>query len=256
MNTTHLIKELNTLYNLSVIKNYIKSLVQIIIDSLFPVSDADKLLFSYSPQQALKELPKATKTPIDNTYSIFAYKNELATRLIWNIKYKKNIKAVKIGGFALYEKIINDPSCALRSDTSFEGQAITNNRFLIIPIPITQKRRNERGFNQCEFLVDEILKLDKTSGKIITSKDLLIRTVHKDRQTLKSREERLEDAKNIFVVNQEVFNKIYPHNSTAMKNLTVIVIDDVITTGSTMKEAIETLRSAGFSRVIGISLAH
>lgn len=219
------------------IKKYVKSFVQIIIDSLFPISNADKLLFSYTPEQASKELPKAPNTPIPYTYSIFAYKNELVTRLVWNIKYKKNIKAVQIGGYALYEKLKNDPS-------------------LLIPIPITQKRRNERGYNQCELLVDEILRLDGMNSKIITSKDLLVRTVHRDRQTLKDREERLEDAKNIFSINKEALKIFNSNNSEATKKISIIVIDDVITTGSTMKEAMETLKKAGLVNVMGISLAH
>lgn len=242
------------------INKFLKSFFQIVVDSLFPISNADKLLFSYTPEQALRELPKAPKTPIENTYSVFAYKNELVTRLVWNIKYKKNTKAIQIGGYALYERIINDQL------------SMVNNQFLLIPIPITQKRRNERGYNQCELLVDEIHRLDRTNGKILTSKDLLVRTVHKDRQTMKNREKRLEDAKNIFSVNKGVLDSIRGNylkldlspnkaisdlnKSVAPENLFVIVIDDVITTGSTMKEAIETLGSAGFDRVIGISLAH
>lgn len=241
---------------------FIPSFFKIIIDSLFPISNADKLLFSYTKEQALQELPKAPQTPFLNTYLVFAYKNELVIRLIWNIKYKKNMQAVGIGGYALYEKITpsplklrrasNNPSYALRSATSFEGQAITNKQILLVPIPMTRKRKNERGFNQCELLVDEIIKLDKT-GQLITYKDLLIRTVHQDRQTLKDRRSRLEDAKGVFSINENVFT---PSDNVSIKNLPIIIIDDVITTGSTMKEAMETLRSAGFKQVIGISLAH
>jgi predicted amidophosphoribosyltransferase len=41
-----------------------------------------------------------------------------------------------------------------------------------------------------------------------------------------------------------------------LKESFVIIIDDVITTGSTMKEAVLTLRSAGFANVYGLSVAH
>lgn len=250
----------------------IRSFLKIIIDSLFPISNADKLLFSYTEKEAFQKLPKAPQTPFPNTYSVFAYKNDLVTRLVWNIKYKKNMQAVRIGGYGLYEKITpsplklpisprlrrtsrrasNNPSYALRSATSFEGQAIIKNQILLIPIPMTRKRKNERGFNQCELLVDEIIKLDKT-GQLIACKDLLIRTIHQDRQTLKDRRSRLEDAKGIFSINENVFTL---NGNVSIKNLPVVIIDDVITTGSTMKEAMETLTLAGFKQVIGISLAH
>ncbi len=256
---------------------YLKSIVQIIINSLFPISNTDKLLFSYTPKQALDKLPKALNTPIQGTYSVFAYKDEVVKRLIWNIKYKKNAEAIEIGGYALYRKIggiINNqfpitPSSPLDKNSGL--RRASNDQILLIPIPITQRRKNERGFNQCELLVNEILRLDKADKNLITSKDLLTRTVHKDRQTLKGRDERLEDAKNIFSIdnkildllednyfksNQNLLENNFTSDNKSAKNLLVIVIDDVITTGSTIKEAVETLMSAGFDRVIGISLAH
>ena len=45
-------------------------------------------------------------------------------------------------------------------------------------------------------------------------------------------------------------------NEIPLKNIPLIIIDDVITTGSTMFEAMETLKKAGFDDVHGLSLAH
>jgi len=256
----------------------LRSLFQIIIDSLFPISNTDKLLFSYTKEQAFEKLPKAPQTPIQNTYSVFAYKNDLVTRLVWNIKYKKNLTAIGIGGYALSKKIDEIiPYALFASLRNTKGKQFSllrslqapptlknrgyeghNDQVLLIPIPMSNKRRKERGFNQCELLVDEILQLDKTD-RLIACKDLLIRTIHKDRQTLKGREERLEDAKDVFFVNEESLKSIkknHVNKDIPLKNIPVIIIDDVITTGSTIKEAVETLKNTGFDHVIGISLAH
>ncbi|MFA6554642.1 MAG: phosphoribosyltransferase family protein [Candidatus Paceibacterota bacterium] len=239
------------------------NLYRIIIDALFPISSADKELFSYTPEQAFKKLPPAPLSPISYTHSIFAYKDELVTRLVWNIKYKKSEKAVKIGGYALYQNIAR---YHFRSD-ELQRNEVDIRKITLIPIPITSKRRKERGYNQCELLLDEVKLLD-IENKLIIRKDLLERIQHLSRQTLKNREERLESAKNIFAVNEKTVQMIrdsqisvmddlvHKENQISLRNIPLIVIDDVITTGSTMKEAMKTLREFGFKNVKGISLAH
>ncbi len=205
-----------------------------ILDALFPRSEAELESLAYQPKEAWLKLPRAPEPPLKAAFSIFAYKDERVSKLVWNIKYKKSARAATIGGYALYRQFIEFTKGA--------------HNITVIPIPITQKRRNERGYNQCELLVDEMKRLD-IDDKFTICKDLLERAHHLPRQTLKNREDRLESIKGIFAVNEEVMARI-------MKNTTVVVIDDVITTGSTMEEAMETLKNAGFKDVFGLSLAH
>lgn len=228
------------------------SFFEIILEAIFPSSKTDNLLFSYSKERALEILPPAPVSPITFTQSIFAYKNDLVKSLIWNIKYKKSTKALEIGAYAMYLEIIKI------------ANSIKAKQVLLIPIPISYRRKNERGYNQCELLLNKIVEFDNNLGKssneqiIISCNDLLNRTTHKDRQTLKDRSHRLEDAKNIFGINQESLDrlKIELDKLNAGFETVVIVIDDVITTGSTIKEAIVTIRKAGFKNVRGLSLAH
>jgi len=228
----------------------LKSFWGVFVDALFPLADAERALASMSPEQALAELPPAP--PYDGSVadlglgmrSIFAYQDERASKLVWSIKYKRSAHAVKLGGYALYRSVA--------------GTA------LIVPMPITERRRRERGYNQCELLIDEIRRLDMagdvthdTSGDaprhavspLSFDADLLERIHHVSRQTLKSRADRLESAKGIFAVNEEAAARYD-------KGLPIVVIDDVITTGSTMKAALDALRAAGFTDVRGLSLAH
>lgn len=237
--------------------NFINTIYHTFLDALFPLSKTEDTLLSYSPEKAYEKLPPAPPftgliVPLPEARSIFAYKDEKVSKLVWNIKYKKSKQAVKIGGYALYRKLTEEVS-------PFLGRGETS---VFVPIPITPQRRRERGFNQCELLLDEIERLSMydvghrlaeveppQTTRFIFEKDLLIRTRNVSRQTLKNRSERSESAKDIFAVNKEVTEMIRGESG-------IVIIDDVITTGSTMHEAIETLKKAGFERVYGLSLAH
>jgi predicted amidophosphoribosyltransferase len=180
-------------------------LSEIILEVLFPSSKTDAKLFSYDKKLAIETLPPAPDSPIISSQSIFAYKNDLVKSLIWNIKYKKSAKAIEIGGYALYLRIIKI------------AKEIKAKQILLVPIPISHRRKNERGYNQCELLLNKILEFNDISEKydeklnIIACNDLINRVIHKDRQTLKDRSHRLKDAKNIFEINlYDSYNKNKP----------------------------------------------
>lgn len=219
-----------------------KYFYSLILDSLFPLSLAEKNVLSYSPEQALKFLPPSPPVPIRHATAVFAYKNEMVKQLVWHIKYKKSEIAVGIAGYALWNKI---QSLQIFHDSKTP--------ILILPIPLTSRRYNERGYNQCELIVDELIKI--SDSRLITKHDVLIRTQYKTRQTDKSRSQRLESARGIFAVDEKVLQESVAQHSE-FKNKQVIIIDDVITTGSTMKEAMETMRKVGFENVYGLGVAH
>ncbi len=262
---------------------FLTNIFHTILDALFPISSAETELFSYSPEEVLQKLPVAPDysglviTPNDSKFmdSIFAYKDERVAKMIWNIKYKKSHAAISIGGFALHQKLRASTISRFVRDTPYASaeasagspsptfgpkrpsESLVVPALLIIPMPITNRRRKERGYNQCELLLDEIQNIAERDGRhdMVFEKDLLIRTLHADRQTLKGRADRQESAKGIFGVNEEVARKFLDQHEKNQKNY-VVIIDDVITTGSTMKEAIDTLKNAGFEDVRGLSLAH
>jgi competence protein ComFC len=208
----------------------LKFIYSVIINALFPITQAEQELFKFTPEQAYASLPKAPKTPLPNTDAIFAYKDERVAKMVWNIKYKKSGHALGLGGYALFTRL---SEMELPTGT------------VLVPIPISPQRRRERGYNQCELLLEAVALLD-VPQKYSISKDVLIRTRHVSRQTLKGRKERIKTAVGIFDV-RDPFD-ISP-------STIYVVIDDVITTGSTINEAIETLRASGLI-VYGLSLAH
>jgi ComF family protein len=200
-----------------------------IIDIFFPPTREELLIRALSPHDFLKKARTAPISPLSFASSLFAYKDPLVRELIWQIKYKKNRHAAHIAATALYTRLLEFSS-----------------RLTLVPIPISKKRRRERGYNQCELIIDEIMKLDQEK-RFLRDYSLLIRSKHIERQTLKGRTERLKNAKGIF----EAREKEDREGATQ-----IIIIDDVMTTGSTAKEARETLLAAGYKNVGALTIAH
>lgn len=184
----------------------------------------------------------STLPPAENEheyiYAIFCYKNALAKKLIWNLKYKGDRELVKIISRILYENIIEDLS----------EKVILNNFTapIVIPISATKRRMKEKGFNQCERIVKELEKLDKNNSFEIIC-DALMKTKETESQAhTKNKTARLNNLKNSFGV--KLPGKITNRN--------IILIDDVWTTGATIKEARKELLEAGAKKVIAYTIAH
>lgn len=199
-------------------------LLNYVLDFIFPPNAQELRIRELPIDWLVKNVPKASQTEFPFIQSLFSYKDPLIKELIWQIKYKKNKQAVKCAAYALVSAI-NEPA-------------------LLIPIPISKKRRKERGYNQCELLIDEMIAQD-TAHKFTKNFDILIRSKHIEKQTFKNRNERLENTKNIFEMVGEVD-----------KNQKIVIIDDVSTTGSTLKEARDELLKAGYSNVQCLTIAH
>lgn len=96
------------------------------------------------------------------------------------------------------------------------------NNSLFIPVPISFLRRNERGFNQTELLTEYISRHYHCDFSF----DLIGRKTEKGHQSLKDRESRLRNTTaEFYIKNYSLLNR---YNS-------VTIIDDVITTGSTLE---------------------
>jgi ComF family protein len=199
-----------------------------IIDFIFPPKPEELELRDMTPAKLLENSPKALGTEFPFIKTIFSYKNPLIREMIWQIKYKKNKHCLKLAGFVLYNELIKSNLTSIT----------------LIPIPISKKRRRERGYNQAELIIDEIIKLD-TDNKFKSGYEILIRNKDIEKQTFKNRNERIDNTKNIFKV-------IRP----ALSEQRIVIIDDVTTTGSTLKEARDELLLSGYFNVSALTIAH
>src|SRR5690606_17389791 len=108
---------------------------------------------------------------------------------------------------------------------------------VFIPVPLHEKRLKSRGYNQAEVLVQHMVKT--FDHPLSIDHQLLSRIKHTSSQVSSStRKARLENLKDAFA-----FNGIVDPNAV------YILIDDVVTTGSTLEECCKILRQHGAKQV-------
>ena len=112
---------------------------------------------------------------------------------------------------------------------------------LIIPVPLHPSKKRQRGFNQSDIISQSI---SEVSGIPVDTKMLVRRTVSKT-QTRKSRYDRWTNVQDIFRVMDE----------NRLKGLHILLVDDVITTGSTIEACASELLKAENTKVSVAALA-
>lgn len=110
----------------------------------------------------------------------------------------------------------------------------------VIPMPISKERGKERGFNQADILVGDI---EEMTG--LVNKNIIKKVKNTPHQTGLSRENRQTNLDSAFVV----------PDKSLVKGKTLLVVDDIYTTGATLSEVASTLNRAGAKAVYGLTLA-
>jgi len=98
---------------------------------------------------------------------------------------------------------------------------------IILPIPLHQQKKKKRGYNQSESICDGIAKGMAKEYNY----SALIRMVHTQTQTKKSRYNRWENVSQIFKVQQP----------EKLEGKHILLVDDVVTTGATIEAAVQVL---------------
>ncbi len=112
---------------------------------------------------------------------------------------------------------------------------------LVIAVPLAKKRYLWRGFNQAEILAQ---KVSQQFGWRLSS-DIIFRRYYNRPQVGLKAESRQSNVRGIFAVN----------NPLLLKNRKILLIDDVLTTGATIKECAKVLKNAGAGEVWGLAIA-
>jgi ComF family protein len=112
----------------------------------------------------------------------------------------------------------------------------------VIPIPIHQDRERERGFNQSVLLARHFCQ----AAGLPLWDDVLVRAVYHQPQVGLNAAQRVQNVKDAFRVvrSEEIAGK------------SVLLMDDVWTTGSTLNEAARALLQAGAAQVFAFTVAH
>ncbi len=111
---------------------------------------------------------------------------------------------------------------------------------LLVPVPLHPKRMRERGYNQSELLVKA---LSKQIG--IDWKDCLCRVRNTPHQTGMNRAQRLQNLDGAFDLRAK----------SDVTGKRVILVDDVFTTGTTIRQCAKVLHQHGAIKVLGATLA-
>lgn len=143
---------------------------------------------------------------------IFEYQG-MIRKIILN--YKFNDKSY------LYKTIVN---FLLKNEKFF---AIIKSYDTIIPVPISSKRRKERGYNQSELIAREIAKI----VSLDYAKECLFKTKNIVEQSKLNKEERQKNIQGVYRL----------RNSGKLENKKILLVDDIYTTGSTVNECCKNL---------------
>ncbi len=112
----------------------------------------------------------------------------------------------------------------------------------IIPIPVTEKRLRERGFNQSFIIAEEISAI---TGKPVYH-SVLFKTKETRDQYILSRSERQRNVRGVFSVRKGHFH---------VQGKKILLVDDLFTTGYTIREASKSLLDAKPAAIVVFALA-
>ncbi len=161
------------------------------------------------------------------TAMFFFHKKSKVQHLIHQLKYKGK---QEIGVFLGQVYGAELQSEALFADVDF-----------IVPVPLHPSKLKKRGYNQSETFAKGLSETMKATMNTTN----LLRTTATETQTRKSRIERWKNVQSVFTISDEEM----------FKNKHILLVDDVITTGSTMEGCIERMKNIEGIRISVAAIA-
>ncbi len=160
--------------------------------------------------------------------ALFYYHNEGPVKtLLHQLKYKRNRELGLSLGRLLGSRFSSSPH--------FEKPD------LLVPVPIHKKRLRERGYNQSLLLCQGFIE----SCDIPIETNAILKRTYQKSQTKNSREQRLKHLESSFRLN--------PRCDLSRKH--ILIIDDVLTTGSTVKAIYESLKDVNALKLSVLTVA-
>lgn len=153
-------------------------------------------------------------------FSRFNYDKQIVAKVIHSLKYEHIFDAAEICGGWIFPII----------------DSFSSKKTVFIPVPLHISRMRERGFNQSEYICWAAGKVPEVT--------ILIRLVKTRFQALLKEGERRKNVSGAFFATKQCDSEaIY------------VIIDDVITSGGTLRDCIRALRLMGARRIYGVTIA-
>ncbi len=155
-------------------------------------------------------------------FSLGAYRSEALMReLMHRFKYSGQIHLARLFGTCLQRVL--------------ETERYRDKKWIVVPVPLHRKRFRERGFNQSAEIAIEMVK-QNANRNLLTIHPLLRRVIHTERQAQLDREDRLTNLTGAFAISRRL-------KKFSGKKARFLIVDDVLTTGSTASECARVLRN-------------
>lgn len=158
-----------------------------------------------------------------------SYENERVRKIIHAFKYQ-------------HARALAEPLAEIMVRFLMSSPDVHRGRTILTPIPMVNFKERERDFNQAA----EIAKLVAAHYKLNLQERLLLKVKNTSNQAdIKNKESRIRNLEGAFAC-------VEPD---AVRGKIVVLVDDVYTTGSTMRECARVLRKAGAREVWGMAVA-
>lgn len=197
--------------------------------SKLPRLENQQCLVCQKPAPYGKTHPECvTRNSVDGAIAALTHKDKSVREIIWVFKYN-------------FVSSLSETLSSLIVET-INKQGLENyfQDFIIVPVPLHQRRFNWRGFNQALLLAKTLA--DHLAIKI--DDQMVLRKKYTKPQVKLNVEERKRNIENAFSLTGNPSNK------------KILLVDDLVTSGSTANELAKLLKQASASEVWIISAAH
>lgn len=212
----------------------IKKIIKNIFDFIFPLNESESFLEKTTPYKLYSKYQILNPEVKKYTFAVFDYSYQDIRNLILGIKFKNKISYIEKLSPALYDLIV-DKIYELENFENFKNPVITC-------VPLSKKRKRERGFNQSERIIKN---LQRQGLNFETDFNILKKIKNtKPQSSLRNRLDRFKNVKGCFECHKNI------------KGRNIILIDDVVTTCATVNEIKKVLKRSGARKIVVFALAH
>ena len=170
--------------------------------------------------------------PFEKAAAYGSYEAELRG-LVHLLKYQQVRPAASVLGHMLAEVISSmEPSFG-------------SGKVLVVPVPLHRAKWRQRGFNQTDLITQAALKSLPHKERFVLQPSLLKRTRETRSQTGLTRHQRRENMRGAFSVTK----------LEQIADREILLVDDVMTTGTTISECARVLRRAGAVKIWAVTVA-